>query len=310
MPQNLTFMMSTNCPVNSLIAKLTFGGFLIVTGLRAMSADPPGNWPAVTLRVATPGTLKDIFDAGLRPYRHPSLERTTLEVKHLRMTLIQSNGTALPEHESQVIDICPQGNGLLRYIELNSGVKSLAACRAEMLQWLPFGQPRRTEAELDAFLAAVKADHRHYDDVEKGVRDGCLTRWNDAGGIKFEVWFQKGFDPARPLALYVHVRWPRTPLERRTFYSEPIPPPPGYEHVSMQAGKDFGPDSAADDLSPAAPAAVGPSEPPEQERRSKPAVSARGGSEKWWWLAGACLVLLATILFFRRRAAATTPRSQ
>lgn len=258
----------------------------------------------MSLRVTTPGTLKDIFDAGMRPYRHPSLERTTLQVKHLRMTLTQSDGTPLPEHESQVVDICPQGNGLLRYVELNSGVKSLAECRAEMLKWLPYGQPRRTEAEVDVFLAAVKADHRHYDEVGKGVRDNCRTRWTDSSGIGYTVWFQKGFDPAKPLALYVHVRWPRTPLERRTFYREPIPPPPGYEHVSMQAGKDFGPDSAADDLLPAAPAPVDDSDPPPQTPPPKPTASADGETHRWWWLAGACLVLFVTLLFFHRRAAA------
>ena len=36
-------------------------------------------WPQATLTLSRAGTLKDLFDAGLRPYRHPGLENSLLE---------------------------------------------------------------------------------------------------------------------------------------------------------------------------------------------------------------------------------------
>ena len=207
----------------------------------------PEQWPKITLRVSAEGTLKDVFDSGLRPYRFPSLEKLMLEAKHARVTVLQSNGEALPEFAAEQIRIDPLQGGLLSGIEMLQHKTTLERARELMLPYLP--KANRSVQELDVFLALVKADFLEYDRPGREAND-FRVRWSDPGGPRYVVVFHKAFDPTRPLVPVLVIDWSqvRTPRERRSFYKEPVPPPPGYEGVSMQAPENFGPDSQIDIL--------------------------------------------------------------
>jgi len=219
--------------------------FVLLNNSRAQY--DPQQWPTITLRFSEAGTLKDLFDSGLRPYRFPRLEMSLLEAKHARVTILQRSGQTLPEFPAELITIDPLQGGLLAGLEMTRYKTTLEEARALMLPYLPKGG--RNAQDLDRYLAAVKADYLGYDGMGRGVED-FRVRWSDLGGPRYVVGFRKAFDANRPLIFLMAVDWSqvRTPRQSRSFYKEPIPPPPGYENVSMQAPKKFGPDSQADIL--------------------------------------------------------------
>ena len=218
-------------------------------------------WPQVTLRFTEGGTLKDVFDAGLRPYRFPTLERSLLEVKHARVTILQRDGQSLLEFPAELVQIHPLQGGLLSSVEMTRYKTTLDESRALILPYLPKGG--RNVQELEHFLAAVKADYLNYNGMGTGL-DNFAVRWNEEGGPRYVVAFRKAFDPVSPLILFLSIDWSqvRTPREMRSFYKEPIPPPSGFEDVSMQAPPKFGPDSQADILVSQGKAIAGDRPPP------------------------------------------------
>jgi hypothetical protein len=211
----------------------------------------PAKWPATNLRLSQAGTLKDVFDSGLRPYRFPGLENSTLEVKHIRLVTRLASGKVLPEINAEWINIKMFDDGELAHMEGATPQLSLDQARIEMLKWLPYGN--RPTVDLDNFLKAVKTDPLDFDDPYRGLPDGCAVRWKEpgwqeqGGGPQCTIWFRKTFSGIEPLKLYFKFSWgSNRPSKMRTGYSIPIPPPPGYEHVSMKAPEKFGPDSGAD----------------------------------------------------------------
>jgi hypothetical protein len=222
-----------------------FVTFIPSTGITQYN---PQEWPRFTLSFSRQGTLKDVFDAGLRPYRFPSLEQSVLEAKHARITVVQQDGESLPEFDSALLEIDPLSNGLLYSIEMNTYKMSLDKARTLMLRWLYKGN--RTAQQLENFLNAVKANYLDYDDPFRGMSDKFVTQWKDSSEVRYAIWFSNAFDPAQPLIFNLKIDWSRirTPKESRSFYMQPIPPPPGYENVSMDAPKNFGPDSRVDIL--------------------------------------------------------------
>ena len=129
----------------------------------------PQQWPRITLRFSEVGTLKDLFDSGLRPYRFPRLERSSLEAKHARVTILQRNGQTLPEFPAEQITINPLQGGLLAGLEMTRYKTTLEEARALMLPYLTKGG--RSAQELDRYLAAVNADYLDYDGMGRGVED-------------------------------------------------------------------------------------------------------------------------------------------
>jgi hypothetical protein len=105
-------------------------------------------------------------------------------------------------------------------------------------------------------LKAVEADFLDFDDPYHGIPDGCGIGWNEpgfqakGGGAKCGMGFRKTANPTHPLRLYFGFDWGLNRPQKNliTIHSGPIPPPFGYENVSMEAPKDFGPDSMVDIL--------------------------------------------------------------
>lgn len=214
----------------------------------------PAKWPQATLKLSQAATLKDVFDSGLRPYRHPGLENTMLEVKHLNLTILLGSSKRLPAVPLEWMNVKVFNNGELIAIEAATPKLSLGQARQEMLKWLPFAENDRTEDDLDRYIKAVEADFLDFDDPYRGIPDGCGIGWKEpgfqtmGGGPKCGIGFRKTANPTQPLKLYFGFDWGlnRPQKDRGTYRPDPIPPPPGYEHVSMEAPKNFGPDSMVD----------------------------------------------------------------
>lgn len=291
---------------------------LFLGGLASQTsrADQPdrSNWPVREIRLSPQGTLKDLFDSGLRPFRFPSLERHSLEVKHVRSIVVQPNGFKLPQFEAEIIDITVLANGLLSAIEFYNQTRTIEEARREMLRWMHLGNmPKRTEADLDAFLKAVANDYMNYDDLGKGMTHNFVIRWQDENKIDYNVWFQKGRNPAKPLCVSMKIGFPRTPREASSHYSEPVPPPPGYEDADMTAPKDFGPDSPPRDpeVERVIKEGVMPdyTDLPKKRIRSKilppghhpvPEEVPLGAS--WWpWAVGGVFVVVTLFLLLKKR---------
>ena len=216
----------------------------------------PERWPETHLVFSQAGTLKDVFDSGLRPYRHPGLENSVLEVKHLNLTIQFGSGKRLPKLAVEWMNIKVFTDGELATVEAATPKLTLEKARAEMIKWLPYGVNGRTEKDLDEYLKVVETDYLDFDDPYRGVSHGCSIQWREpgwkekGGGPQVVAWFRKTASATHPLRVYFKATWSsnRPQRDRGTYRPDPIPPPPGYEHVDMTAPAKFGPDSMVDIL--------------------------------------------------------------
>lgn len=213
-------------------------------------------WPQAELKLSQAGTLKDVFDSGLRPYRFPYLEKTTLEIKHVNLTIVLGSGKKLPVFPMEWMNIKVFTDGGLATIEAATPQLTLEQARQQMIKWLPYGDNGRTESDLNEYLAAVEADYLNFDDPYRGIPHGCGIGWNEpgfrkpGGGAKVGVGFRKTVSPSHPLSLYFAISWGLNPAsrDRTSLHPHPIKPPPGYDNADMTAPKKYGPDSAVDIL--------------------------------------------------------------
>lgn len=216
----------------------------------------PAKWPQAELKLSQAGTLKDVFDSGLRPYRFPYMENTTLEVKHVNLTIVLASGKRLPAIPMEWINLTVFTDGELATIEAATPKLTLEQARQQMLKWLPYGENGRTEGDLKEYLTAVEADYLDFDDPYRGIPHGCGIGWSEpgfrkpGGGAKVGVGFRKTASPSHPLSLYFGISWGlnRPSRDRISLHPHPIKPPPGYEDVDMTAPEKYGPDSAVDIL--------------------------------------------------------------
>jgi hypothetical protein len=276
-------------------------------------------WPLAVLNLSKTGTLKDLFDSGLRPYRHPGLEKTTLEVKHLNLSIHLDSGKKLPSLPVELINVKMFSDGNISTFDGFTPKLTLTDARAEMMKWLPFSANGRTEADLNAYLKKVEADYIDFDDPYRGDPSGCGIGWREpdwetkGGGPDCSVWFRKSMSETHPLKLYFSFSWRlNRPSKEARSYRFPIPPPPGYEHVSMEAPDNFGPDSTDDILrsqgvdigeSPEARRAYeeakkeAATERPEKRQpgassESSDAITEKSAPFPWWFIASSVVILV------------------
>ena len=216
----------------------------------------PEKWPEAELKLSQAATLKDIFDSGFRPYRHPGLENSLLELKHLNLSIYLGSGMALPPLQLELINITPFRDAEIATIEGFTPKLTLEQARVVMLKLLPYGENRRTENDLNDYLEAVKDDYLDFDDPYRGVPHGCGISWNEpgfktlGGGPRCGFGFRKTASSTHPLRLHFGLRWGlnRPSKDRGSYRPHPIKPPLGYEDVDMTAPEKFGPDNAVDIL--------------------------------------------------------------
>ncbi len=211
----------------------------------------PAKWPKATLKLSQAATLKNVFDSGLRPYRFPGLENTTLEVKHLNLMVSLGSGNKLPLIQAEVMRIKPFRDGEIATIEGFTPKLTLDQARAEMLKWLPYAENDRTKNDIEIYLDAVRADYLDFDDPYRGISHGCSVYWKEpgwktkGGGPQVVAWFRKTTSVTHPLRIHFKATWSsnRPQKNRGTYRPDPIEPPPGYEDVDMTAPENIGPDS-------------------------------------------------------------------
>lgn len=218
----------------------------------------PQKWPPLQLSLSEQGTLKDIFESGLRPYRYPSLENSVLQAKHLRLKIILGSGLELPELPVEVLSIRPFDDGELSSLEARTPDLSIEDARQQMKQWLTYGKLDNgspSEQRLSEYLKAVQDDLANFDHIGKGFDDGCRVRWREpdwkteGGGPSCTLFFRKTSNTNKPLFLNLSLNWSSNRLRKdRKYYRDPIPPPPGFESANMEAPENFGPDSQVDKL--------------------------------------------------------------
>lgn len=272
-------------------------------------------WPTAHLKLSQAATLKDIFDSGLRPYRFPSLETSTLEAKHIKLVIHLSSGKVLPEVQTEWMNIKVFDDGELSQIESATPQLSIEQARMEMLQWLPFGT--RTKEDLDNYLNAVKADPLDFDDPYRGLPDGCGIGWKEpkwaeqGGGAHCGIGFRKTFSQEHPLRLYFSFSWSSNrSLKNAKSYRIPIPPPPGYEHVSMKAPEKFGPDSGTD-INRSKGISIGATLPVKDKQKlrevsnktrpEKKTAGTKPSKFSWLWILLAAIGTLIARYFLKRR---------
>lgn len=285
-------------------------------------------WPQAVLKVSRAGTLKDFFKSGLRPYRHPGLEKTTLEVKHLNLVIHLDSGKKLPSIPAELINIKMFSDGNISTFDGFTPKLTISEARAEMMRWLPFSSNGKTEVDLNAYLKKVEADYIDFDNPYRGVPSGCGIGWREpgwetkGGGPDCSVWFRKSMSEKHPLKLYFSFSWRlNRPSKEARSYRIPIPPPPGYEHVSMEAPENFGPDSM-DDILRSQGEDIG--ESPENrriydeakkeattERAEKPRTESASNltedtTEKsspfpWWMIASSVAILVLALTIWQQR---------
>lgn len=215
----------------------------------------PEKWPEVDMKLSTSATLKDVFDSGLRPYRHPGLETSLLEVKHINLRITLGSNRELPPIQVELMNLTPYRDGEIATIEGFTPRLTIDQARAQLKMWLPYGEDGRSLADLDSLLGAASKDPMDFDDPYRGVSHGSSVTWKEpgwkerGGGPQVVTWLRKTTSAEEPVRLYFKLSWSSNrPLKERQFHKTPIPPPPGYESVSMSAPEKFGPDSGVDIL--------------------------------------------------------------
>jgi hypothetical protein len=277
----------------------------------------PENWPKHVIKLDGKGTLKDIFDSGIRPFRFPRLEKTCLDFKHSKVFLELESGEKIQEINVEYGEIYPLQGGFLSKMELNSPRLTIEQAELQMAPFILKG--KRTREELVKFLALAAHDPRYYEDPYDDDLDGFTTAWNDVEGLRCYVGFKSTFDPKTPVRFVFGISWEapiRTPIQQRSFYDIPIPPPPGYENVSMDAPRNFGPDSAVEIARSKGLPITGDRAPEEYEKqlreenhntralkRRVPAIEPKPKSyvksEIWIWFVGLIGCIIAAILGWR-----------
>ncbi|MDB4673547.1 hypothetical protein OAF27_01920 [Verrucomicrobiales bacterium] len=215
----------------------------------AIAQYDPEQWEQKTLKLSRDATLEDIFKSGIRPYRFPGLETTTLEAKHLQLNLLLSSGTQLPSMQVEWVHITPYDDGNLATIEMATKPLSIDEARTQIERWYSYGS--RSKEATEAYLSAVIADPVYFDFTNRRLIDGLPSVWRDTQehGPTCAVSFNKTSDRNSPLRIYLKLTWRNfRKAKDRTRYRVPIPAPPGYENFSMEAPKIYGPDSTIDIL--------------------------------------------------------------
>jgi len=216
----------------------------------------PAKWPDVKLKLSQAATLKDIFDSGLRPYRHPGLEDTLLEVKHLNLRILLGSGKKLPSIPIEWMNFKVFTDGELAFIEASTPSLTFRQAREEMLNWMPYSDAQISEIDLDNYLEILKSESTGLENTIGTNPHEFSVKWKEpgwgepAGGAQATAWFRKSPSTTHPLKMYIKFSWGlnRPMRERVTHWPHPIDPPTGYEDVDMTAPAKFGPNSMVDIL--------------------------------------------------------------
>ncbi len=229
------------------LKRLSIGLSVAVMGLTL----PSVRGADMTLEFSKDHTLKGLFDAGMRPYREPHAERFQVGAERITAQIQLPSGVVVGGREWQSMRFSVVNDGRLTSGQMRSLPLTLDEAKAAMLPLLSMGSGE-SPASLDAFLEKVKAQPLLYEGefhVATGKRQNPM----------FIAAFSRTGLKETPLALRVNLEWQIEPKSAtRAFYKEPIPPPPGYESVSMEKPPYPGSVAGTVPLTTPTPAGVAP----------------------------------------------------
>lgn len=210
----------------------------------------PAKWPFVELTLSQSGTLTNIFDSGLRPYRHPGLETSTLQVKHFILSLKLGSGKKLPNIFCEFLNIRLFPNGELARLEGRAPAMMLNEARTELTRWAAYDEKGLTTEQIEQFFRGVSGNSMSFVAMDERLARMGSVFWAEpgwgqvGGGPRCAATFVSVPSDTHPLVFSFVLSWGanRARMES-TIFDSPIPPPPGYEHVNMTAPASFGPDS-------------------------------------------------------------------
>ncbi len=231
-----------------LLISVFFAGTTLSRAGAVVSYNPK-DWPDFTLKFSAEGTLKDVYDAGLRPWLSPGSETSFLSFKHARVTVQTHEGVLLPEFPVEYADIYCLPDGRLKGIVMTSPPQSFGSARALILPWFP--KIGKTEKEIDEFFRIVKENQIGYEDPDFGkAPDGFHGAWIDGKKVDYGIGLQNNKNPDLPFRIVFAIGWKKlmSSKDRGTVHLEPIKPPPEYANESMMPPRKWGPDSTLDKM--------------------------------------------------------------
>ena len=239
------------CLIFTIIIASTLGGGLLAKEIvgRPRQGDRE-DWPKVTVRLSEQGKLREIFDSGLRPYRFPGLESGLLEAKHFLLSIQIGERNPLPEIPVEYSEIRVYSTGELSKLEFTTPQLTFVESEEIFRPWLALSS--RTEEDLGRFFNAVRESPQFWRTQNKDemISRGCSVNWNgtvdSSVGYRLPsyIYFMPTFSSHIPLRIRLGFSWAGNhPLNGARNYRRPIPPPFGYEGVSMEAPENYGPDS-------------------------------------------------------------------
>jgi hypothetical protein len=209
----------------------------------------PADWPAYTIKFNAQGTLKDVYDSGLRPWLAEGFETNFMGFKHARVTVETHEGIQLPEFPVEYADIYCTRDGLLKHIAMHSPSQPFENARALVSPWFP--RIGKSESQLNEFFKIVKQNQIGYEDPDFGkAPEGFKGVWLDTGKTAYSIGLMNNKNPNLPFRIYFSVGWNKVLSERdrNMVHLEPIKPPPGYENESLKPPKHWGPDSTLEKM--------------------------------------------------------------
>lgn len=215
-------------------------GLVSSTATAAPYSDEVMEWPAIRLQLSDEILMDDLFKAGLQPFRRPYREHSTIHVKHVRLTVVDRDGTAFPEIAVDVMRVSVIKPNLISRAELWTPPLTISEARTEMQKWLPMMD--KSESDLESFLSAVEKDWLSYDTTVGSVETlGFGGGWRDEDGFRRTITFMKSWQWQAPLRMQLILSADRMKSRRnnRSYYKIPIPPPSGFEHVNMTAPENW-----------------------------------------------------------------------
>lgn len=171
----------------------------------------PSALMAVELTLTKDGNFREIFDSGLRPVMLDGRSNKSCYVKNVSMSL-NIEGRVFPEVVAKRIDIDVLKNNLMDEVVIFVGEKmTVDEARYIAINW-------GVEENL---LGDINLEKFGWSLVPKN------EKWRANAG------FVSSYNESKPLLFRLFISWRRS-FKEMEMHQGLLPPPPGYEHLSME----------------------------------------------------------------------------
>jgi|GEM_PF-2507282 len=225
--------------------------------------------------------LARVFDSGLRPHRQRGAERLQCEVSDVPVGFILPGDVEISPIKSDRVTIDVLKGGLIPRLEIKTDPVSLRQAEQIMLSLCNLlGKPKN---RFISWLDAVRHDPIFFEEDfgigTTGVESPAISAFFLRSGLK-----------DRPLRFGLTLTW-KYPGEKQFEYSDnPIPPPPGYEHVPMEPPLFKSSGELASEKAAAGAVEVSPDDEKSRGKEENAGGTSESSSQIWLIALGAVLV--------------------